>query len=264
MNKCLEAALEAALNRLETTGRYAGLIDKVGQFTPPDISYVFEALFADAFESEGIPLEYEVKVSPANNSRVDFRYQDEANELLCFELVSPEMSDRLKEEYERVQTGVEGPTGYGATLSSSNDDPFLRPEAQTIRLQEKLLEKVYKFPEPHEKTFSIIAVNCSSFHFGHLDDEDCRMAMYGKTRNPALQEHWEGDRVEGLLEETYSRRGAPSFRSKITAVIFVPTIFPHLLNGASVVLNPHRSGHHKAAFKAKIRNLPPVSGLRWI
>jgi len=259
----MDKFLEAVLNRLAATGRYVGLVEQIRQ-SKEDISFIFEALFADSFESRGIFLRYEANVNPTKKS-VDFLYQDEEGEQFCFELVSPKMSKELREKCKYVQTEVDGVLEYEVALSSNHVNPFLRPEAQTIRMQEKLLDKVCKFPEPADKVFSTITVNCSSFHFGHFDDEDCRAVMYGKTRSPAWQEYWKGEgRIRGLCEDTHSGRETPSFRRKITAVIFVPKLSPHLLNGAYIALNPNRSNHHRGAFEAKLRNMPLFNGLHWI
>jgi hypothetical protein len=254
-----------ALDRLKDSGKYPGLVKKAER--SPSQAVAFEVMFADAFESKGIALQNEARVNLVNDKTVDFVYQSQANERFCFELVSPEMSDRLKGECECVETAVEGLAGV--SLSSNNAKEHLRPEAQTIELLWKLLEKVDKFSEPHSETFAIIVVNCSNFHFGHLDDEDCRMVMYGKTRTPAYQEYWRNNRgksspVQGMLDDACELRGARSFRRKGTAVIFVPKLLPLLLSGAYVVLNHHRSERHRVAFAAGIRDLAPFSGLCWI
>ena len=101
-----------------------------------------------------------------------------------FELVSPKMSDELKRASAPAKTDVEGVSIYSVLLESTHENQYLRPEALTIRMQEKLLEKVDKFPERTDYVFSTIVVDCSSFHFGRFDDEDCRMVIFGRHKTP--------------------------------------------------------------------------------
>jgi hypothetical protein len=111
-------------------------------------------------------------------------------------------------------------------------------------MQEKLLEKVEQLPIQSNEIFSFLVVDCSNFHFGHIDDEDCRMVMWGKTITPEFQESWVGNRIQGLLEESYNRRNANIFRERITGVIFVPEIKLNPLDGAYLALNNLRLKKH--------------------
>jgi hypothetical protein len=140
----------------------------------------------------------------------------------------------------------------------------LRPEALTIRMQEKLLEKVYKFPAPTDNIFSSIVVDCSSFHFGHFDGEDCSMVMFGRTQNLYFQEFWNGMSIKGLLDSRNNNRGAEEFRNRITSVIFVPKKTSDLLDRAYLLLNVLRSSQHLEAFWSKISNNAALSKLIYV
>ena len=80
-------------------------------------------------------------------------------------------------------------------MHSADPDEHLRPEAQTIRLQEKILEKVGKLPEPDDAIFGLLVVDCTDIHSGMFDEEDCRMLIFGQTRLPQYQEYWRGNRI---------------------------------------------------------------------
>jgi len=252
------------IDRLKRLGRYDTLVKKLRASNLLDMSIVFEALFANCLELSGINLNYEVNVNTNNNSDVDFYYQIGKYSKFCFELLRPEMKDELKEESQKIyDDGF-----YGVELSSDHKKEYLRPEAQTIYLQVKLLEKVYKFPAPQENYYSILVVDCSNIHFGHLDDEDCRMVMYGKTASPVWQEKWlhKGSkaRILGLLEQENPNKSVIDFRKKITSVIFIPEISSTPLKNAYIVLNIHRADSYKKKFRDTLVDMPAFQTLQWI
>ncbi|MBI9045048.1 MAG: hypothetical protein JEZ06_11210 [Anaerolineaceae bacterium] len=229
-----------------------------------DMPFVFEALFANCLESSGMSLDYEVNVNANNGSDVDFCFQIGEHCKFCFELLRPEMKDELKDEYQKI----DGDGFFGVELTQDHNREYLRPEAQTIYLQDKLLEKVYKFPFPQANFYSIIVVDCSNIHFGHFRDEDCRMEMFGKTANPIWQEKWlhkhSKSRILGLLENENNKRGAKDFREKITSVIFVPEISANPLKSAYIVLNNHRQNSYIEKFRDTLLTMTPFQNLQWI
>jgi hypothetical protein len=155
--------------------------------------------------------------------------------------------------------------GEGLALSSAHTNQYLRPEAQTLRVQEKILGKVEKFPDPNDRQFSVIVVNCSNIHFEHFDDEDSRLVMYGKPRNPILAQYWQGNRILGLLEETHEKKYSLEFQRKITAVIFIQKLQnKDLLNGAWIICNTNRTEKHRKLFKNVLHNLPPCNHMNWL
>jgi hypothetical protein len=254
--KTLIKDIERSIDRLRRAGRYTKLIRNLGQSELLNTPFIFEILFADAFESHGLYLTYEFNANPLNDKFIDFLYQVSSDERVLFELVSPEMSDALQNEYsQKIYT-------EGLTLSSQHPNRFLRPEAQTLRIQEKILEKVEKFPAPDDRQFSVIVVNCSNFHSEHFDDEDSRIIMYGKPRNPIFTERWQGKRIIGLLEQTHKKENSSDFRQKITAVVFIQN--KDLLNGAWIICNTNRTEQHRKIFKNILRNLPPFERTNWL
>ena len=254
----LDERLMVVLDFLRPLNKYRLVIDRIESSNPLDAAFVFEALFAYALEHHGISPDYEVNINPDNNSTVDFSLPEHNGSRLCFELVSPNMSDELTREAAPRMTDVEGVFVYGAVLDSNHPNPHMRPEAQTIRMQEKLLDKMEKFPPPTEEIFPTIVVNCKAFHFGQYDEDDCRMVMFGRTRNPGFQEHWEGADLMGLMDENNDRHGASELRERIAAVIFIPEVSPdtadNVLENAFIVLNPLRPSEYRNAFWAAIRD----------
>ena len=131
-------------------------------------------------------------------------------------------------------------------------------------MQEKLLEKTDKFPEPTDAVFSIIVVDCSAFHFGHFDGEDCRMVLFGRTQNPYLQEYWNDRPIIGILNPDNNRRGVQEFRERISAVVFIPEKDIQLLDKAFILLNVCRSESHLQALWLKFKGIPILGKLKYV
>jgi hypothetical protein len=258
MNKRIEDIV-ANLTRL---GRYSRLLNCISE--PVLQSFLFELLFANVLETNGLELSYEVGIRPGTNATVDFVHEDNDGTRLAFELVSPEMSNQLKAESAPIETGTKGVSTWSVLLEGSHHNPHLRPQAQTIRMQEKLLEKVDKFPEPAEGIFSTIVVDCSAFHFGHFDGEDSRMVFFGRTQNPYFQEYWSDKPIMGILNPDNNRRGAKEFRERITAVVFIPEKDVNLFDKAFLLMNVCRSESHLRAFWLKLKSIPVLGKLRYV
>jgi hypothetical protein len=257
----MHMCVENIVANLSRSGRYSGLLNRIGDPVSP--SFLFELLFANALEKSGVLLNYEVAVRSGAKT-VDFVNDDGDGAHLCFELTSPEMGNELKREYASSKTESEGISTYSVQLSSNHDNEYLRPEALTLRMQEKLLDKVDKFPDPTDSVFSVIVVDCSAFHFGCFDGEDCRMVVFGKTSEPAFQEDWRGSQIRGILDPADDRRGAPEFRERITAVVFVPEKKVELLDQAFLVLNVSRSRNHLERFWSRCRAVSVLSNLKHV
>lgn len=257
-----EDSLENIVSKLRCMEKFSSLVNKYNEC--PTSSFMFEILFAHTFENYGMSLEYEVGISPLNNSTVDFTFTETDNKKLCFELVSPEMSDELKRQCTPRKTEVDGILEWEVLLESGHSNEYLRPESQTIRIQEKILEKVNKFPDPTDDIYSIIVVDCSSFHFGHFDGEDCRMVMFGNTQNPLFQEYWEGSPVKGILNPENNNRGAKDFRNRITSVLFIQEKSTDIFSKAFVVLNIHRSKQHLESFWQRLRKYLIYQKLKYV
>jgi hypothetical protein len=255
----LNENIRKSIERLKLLGEYEIILRKLEVSGYQDLPILFEALFADALTISGTRLIHEFNANPFSEKTIDFLYQAQSGEQVFFELIRPEPSDELRNQYEHKMYKE------GVLLSSDYTNEFLRPEAQTLRIQEKILGKVEKFPEPDEMKFSTIVVDCSNFHFGHFDDEDARIVMYGKPKSSILTEYWQGTRVQGLLEKTNKLREIPDFQRKVTSVIFVQDIYaPSLLNGARIVFNSTRTEQHKLSFKNMLSSLLPSSDLIWL
>ena len=258
----MDKRIEDIVTSLSKLGRYSPLLKRIADPVPS--SFLFELLFANIFETNGLQLSYEVNIRPDTNATIDFVYDDNDGARLCFELVSPEMSDQLKLESAPVETETEGVSTWSVLLESGNENPHLRPEALTIRMQEKLLEKIDKFSEPTDSIFSTIVVDCSAFHFGRFDDEDCRMVLFGRTQNPYFQEYWSNSPIIGILNPENNRRGAKEFRERTTAVVFIPEKGIQLLDKAFLVLNVSRSKSHLEAFWLKLKGIPIFRKFRYV
>src|SRR5271157_1704687 len=126
---------------------FSRLLLNLGTYPPPD-SFVFEALFAYVTARSGLKFQYEINVNPDNDTTVDFVHEEIHKYTLYCELLSPDLSDTLRAATEPISTDMEGIKSWEVVLESNHPNEYLRPEAQTIRLQEKLLEKVEKFPAP--------------------------------------------------------------------------------------------------------------------
>ncbi|MDQ3777076.1 MAG: hypothetical protein M3461_23350 [Pseudomonadota bacterium] len=92
-------------------------------------------------------------------------------------------------------------------MKSDHHNPYFRTAAQLIRLQEKILAKVTKFPLPKPDVIASVVVDCSNIQAGSIDDEDVRMAAFGRPRDPVWQEYWGKNRLLGLFEPAYKARG---------------------------------------------------------
>jgi len=255
----MDKRIEDIVTKLTKLGRYSRLLRSITDPVPQ--SFMFELLFANILETDGVELSYEVNLRPGTNTSVDFVHDDNDGTRLCFELLSPEMSNQLKIESTPVETEIEGVSQWSVLLEGRHENPHLRPQAQTIRMQEKLLEKVDKFPEPIDGIFSTIVVDCSAFHFGHFDDEDCRMVLFGRTQNPCFQQYWNGRPIMGILNPANNSRGAKEFRERTTAVMFVQEKDVQLHDKAFLLLNESRSQNHLEAFWLKLKNIPAFAKL---
>lgn len=115
--------------------------------TSAEQSLLFEIRFAAALARQGVTAQYEYPTEVGETS-MDFRAN--LNPPWLVELVSLRMSDASKEA-----TWADG-NYYGMTLMTSVGDNRKSPEAEMIRAQERISEKVYdrkqqqpiKFPTP--------------------------------------------------------------------------------------------------------------------
>lgn len=213
-------SIEEIVSFLEKRKGFASLIERYRKDTQ-DRSFWFELVFACWLESAGYRVQYEVKANPENDSSVDFAIDCNGNNCL-FELLRIENSDEVNEHINKQKEEDPLFESYQLVLNSDHKNPYFTTAAQTIRLQEKLLEKVRKFPVPEETKISIIVCDCSNIHQGMLDEEDVRIALFGKSKQAAWQEYWDGNRLTGMYEDNYKYRNSEEFRERVAAVIFLP------------------------------------------
>ena len=260
----IKGDLEKIKVELSILNRFSKLLSNLDEVSPPPDSFVFEALFAYETVKSGLNFQYEINVNPNNDTTVDFVYEEFDKYKLCCELLSPDISDTLKQVTEPQSTDIEGIKSWEVVLEGNHPNEYLRPQAQTIRLQEKLLEKVVKFPSPIDNVFCTIVVDCTNFHFGHFDPDDCRMVMYGKTKVPEFQEFWVNSPILGLLNPSLRKIYADDFRAKITAVIFIPKLDAEPLYNGFLILNHHRPDNHLQDFWTTLRRYEVFHRLKYL
>lgn len=255
-------SLKEIIKLLEKTERFKLLIDRYKEDSK-DQSFWFELAFVCWMESKGSNVKYEVNANPDNDSSIDFAL--DLHECRClFELLRIENSDKISAHIEAQKEQDPLFESYQLLLKSDPENPHFKTAAQTIRMQEKILEKVRKFPVPEQTILSIIVCDCSTIHLGMLDDEDVRIAMFGKSRSSILQEHWNGARLKGMYETSYKFRNSDDFRKRINAVIFVPKLEPNGLEKAMITLNPEMDDEKKEKILDILKGIKCLENIKLI
>lgn len=197
-------------------------------------SLVLEATFAFHFQSAGMPLQYEVRRRPDDETSVDFLRRTEWGKELCIEM-------RLVQQRQALTTLFEEQlrkSDYFGTILDGADD-----RAETLRLQRLVLEKavnprgqLIKFSPGDTNTYNVIAIEVSELHLGMIDDLDCVLVAHG---DPAVPDHVRRG-LFGLFQESrpeypdhiqqVAARFAP-FRDAVHAVLFLRQVPPaHPIN----------------------------------
>lgn len=222
-------------NYLRNLGRYGKILDRYDN-TVTDRSIWFEMVFAYWLEEAGITPVYEYLANPNNEKTVDF-FVTYGGINFQMELVRVEDSDEVTKHVE-VQKSSDEFSSYGLLLNSDDKNPYFKPAAQTIRLQEKILEKVEKFGVPSKNTVSLVIVDCTNIHIGRLDDEDVRTTAYGKAKCAVFQEYWNGSQIMGLFQSEYTARNAEMLRQRVSGIVFIGELKPGAMNDAFLAVNP--------------------------
>lgn len=228
-----------------------------------DNSLLFELLFAYWLEKAGYDLQYEVNVNPENNYTVDFYLGNDGSEFF-FELLRIENMKEIQEHISQQQQQDEPFRSYELSLGSDEENTHFTTAAQTIRLQEKLLEKATKFPPIKNNRYFFIVVDCSTVHLGHIDDDDIRIAMFGRPRNPVNQEHFQGNRVKGMYESDFNKKGIVEFRERVGCIIFLRELKPGGLSGSYAVGNPYMEQDYLEKMGREAIKIGPLEGIRLI
>jgi hypothetical protein len=223
--------LAEKLDFLQKTNRYSrlisGLLDANNRANLR--SLVLEVTFAFQFETAGMPLQYEVRQRPNDETSVDFRRQAESGKQLCIEMRLVQQRQVLTNLFEQQLRESD----YFGTVLDDVDD-----RAETLRLQRLVLEKavnsrgeLIKFQPDSANSHNIIAIEVSELHLGMIDANDCLLACYGDPAvNALMRRH-----LFGLFQEPsqeYPRhirdvaeRFAP-FRKTVHAVLFLRKVPP--------------------------------------
>jgi hypothetical protein len=228
--------------------------------------YAFELYFAYSMEKEGIKLQYEKRANTKQNMTVDFYCAHKGNQL-WFELVSPDKNETIKNDIEQQHknTKENGISYHDILIQSRAEDIHYDHAAQLIRLQEKILKKVEKFTHPTDNIFNIIMVDCSQY-IGRFDDEDFRNLVYGYAKNHIWQEHINGQRMLGLLENSFNKRNSQELKNKMSAIICINQLTTNLFsnNNAYISCNPLLGSeyYHKAI--AALKSINPLRTIIYI
>ena len=195
-------------------------------------SLVLEATFAFHFETAGMPLQYEVRRRPDDETSVDFLRRTGWGKELCIEM-------RLVQQRQAITTLFEmqlrESVYFGTTLDGAAD------RADTLRLQRLTLEKavnpdgqLIKFRRGDANNYNIVAIEVSGLHLGMIDDKDCILVAYGDPEVPDYARRG----LFGLFQEPHpehpdhikevAAKYAP-FRDAVHAVLFLrqePPVHP--------------------------------------
>jgi len=225
--------------------------------------HAFELYFAYSMEHNGIELEYERKAR--EDKTVDFYCAYNGNEI-WFELVSPDMNQALKDNIEQQlkDTENDGVSHYEVLLTNDHNNPNYNCDAQLIKLQEKILEKPNKFLSPTDTTFNILVVDCSTA-LRAFDDDDFRNLTYGYAKNPAYQARFNGKRIEGLLENGFSKRGSKELQKNLSALLCLEKVNLNPFNSkhAYISCNPLLTDHYAKAIGC-LSEIKPINASRYI
>ena len=192
-------------------------------------SLVLEVTFAFQFETAGMPLQYEVRHRPVDETSVDFLYQAKSGKQLCIEMRLVQQRQVLTNLFEQQ---LRESSYFGTVLDGADD------RADTLRLQRLILEKavnsrgeLIKFQPDSTNSHNIVAIEVSELHLGMIDDADCLLACYGDPAVHALMRR----HLFGLFQEPsqeypqhirdVAEHFAP-FRRAVHAVLFLRKVPP--------------------------------------
>lgn len=223
--------LAEKLDLLRRMGHYTRLIsDLLAANDGANLrSLVLEVTFAFQFEAAGMPLRYEVRHRPDDETSVDFLRQVDSGKQLCIEMRLVQQRQALTTLFEEQLRNSD----YFGTILNGTDD-----RAETLRLQRLILEKavncrgeLIKFQQDAASSYNIVAIEVSELHLGMIDDADCLLATYGDPAVPDLMRR----QLFGLFQEPrpdypphiheVAARFAP-FRRAVHAVLFLRKVPP--------------------------------------
>ena len=223
--------LAEKLELLRGTGHYTRLIsDLLAANDGANLrSLVLEVTFAFQFETARMPLRYEVRHRPDDETSVDFLRQSESGKQLCIEMRLVQQRQALTTLFEEQ---LRNSDYFGTILDGAED------RAETLRLQRLILAKavnsrgeLIKFQPDAVSSYNIVAIEVSELHLGMIDDADCVLAAYGDPAVPELMRR----QLFGLFQEPrpeypphihdVAARFAP-FSKAVHAVLFLRKVPP--------------------------------------
>jgi hypothetical protein len=190
-------ALFAKLQILETTGRYAGLLDDLRQANDKGnfLARVFEAVVAFQFETAGLPLAYEVQPLPDQRTSVDFLRTTQPGKSVYLELHLLQQDGATGDD---ISAQLDA-TGWYKVFKGNEDE-----QREIVRLQSCILSKVQrrdgtpiKFFQVHADVFNLVVVCISDILLGTVDAFDCLLTLYG---DPEVPEHCRNG-IFGLFQQ---------------------------------------------------------------
>ena len=235
-------------------------LDQAGGIIEPNVPLLFEVRFAREVYAAGCSAEYEYEAG-LGESTVDFRIVS-AREWLV-ELVS------VRESKATIDASIDDGTFFGLTLVSlPGTDTKVSEAGEMLLVQQKIGEKIVKFPIPVAGKFHIIIADMRGYLGGISvgDRFDYRQITGGAYRVPeAYVQFWNSEPIKGLFEVGNPLHCASFVRDRVHFIAFVgeklysegelPSIIkffanPHLFKDveeakAALSTFPVRQGPHK-------------------
>lgn len=244
---------EALQRRLQPVQWGSRLLSRVreGGLTIENRPTFFELMIAGELVELGITeAVYEWTRNEVPGS-VDFHFEYCGREWLLEAVHVSDSAVVLDATYEQeVSPGI---TIGELSLSSSNEDRRLSDAGEMLRIQEKILEKVYdrrrkraiKFPPIRDHRVHVLVVDVRRFLLGHLDEYDAGQIGFGPRAAGAFAQYWSADGKErpvfGLFQEEHPSPGAKILQERVHFVLLSPVrrfTQGGLFLGAFLLANP--------------------------
>ncbi|MGH8727566.1 MAG: hypothetical protein ACREV9_05310 [Burkholderiales bacterium] len=185
------------LDFLHRTGRYGQLLSGLANVNDKSnfLALVLEANFAYQFESQGLPLVYEVHQDARKNSSIDFLRKIPNGASVYFEL-------RLLQRTQSITESINAQLhswGFYRFFIGGRDE-----QKEILRVQNTVVSKVQdksgkpiKFFPTDAAAVNIVVVDASNSILGTIGVDDCMLATHG---DPGVEELYRRQ-VFGLFQE---------------------------------------------------------------
>lgn len=212
-------------------------IEQTGGISKNTKPLLFELRFAADLYNIGLLAEYEYEANTEKKSSIDFKIQD-SNFSYLIELVSIGTSDATKKatKYKDINLNTYKKTHkieiWSTHLTSNAQDKKQSEEGEIILVQQKILEKVHKFPSVLNNSFNLILIDIRGYlpSKGEDMEDDYREVAYGAfgltTGNSWKGHFWINDKgkkvaIKGLFEKDNPLREAKKLQEKIHFLGFI-------------------------------------------